>query len=260
MDSRQKDRIELQYRQQGLQMADMLREASRTLSSISHYTGLVMVPRLKATIFRHIEFVKLSPRLILAVFVTQSGLVQNKLVEVDEDLSPRELEQITNYLNQTMTGLSIQDVRTRIITEMSQEKALYDQLMRRAFTLSSAALVDESSVDVIIEGTSHFLEQPEFSALDCMKRIVQTFEQKSALVELLDRGLETTGVQVIIGSETEHTELSDCSLITAAYSGKRGTLGTLGVIGPNRMPYATIIPIVDYTASLISRLLDTDND
>jgi heat-inducible transcriptional repressor len=258
MDSRQKDRIE--YRQQGLQMADMLREASRTLSSISHYTGLVMVPRLKATIFRHIEFVKLSPRLILAVFVTQSGLVQNKLVEVDEDLSPRELEQITNYLNQTMTGLSIQDVRTRIITEMSQEKALYDQLMRRAFTLSSAALVDESSVDVIIEGTSHFLEQPEFSALDCMKRIVQTFEQKSALVELLDRGLETTGVQVIIGSETEHTELSDCSLITAAYSGKRGTLGTLGVIGPNRMPYATIIPIVDYTASLISRLLDTDND
>lgn len=260
MDRSQKDQIELHYRQQGLQMTDMLREASRTLSSISHYTGLVMIPRLKATIFRHIEFVKLSPRLILAVFVTQSGLVQNKLVEVDEDLSPRELEKITNYLNQTMTGLSIQDVRTRIITEMAQEKALYDQLMRRAFTLSSAALVDESNGDVIIEGTSRFLEQPEFSDLDCMKRIVQTFEQKSALVELLDRGLETKGVQVIIGSETEHTELSDCSLISAAYSGKRGTLGTLGVIGPNRMPYATIIPIVDYTASLISRLLDTDND
>jgi heat-inducible transcriptional repressor len=143
---------------------------------------------------------------------------------------------------------------------MAQEKALYDQLVRRAFTLSSAALVDESDGDVIIEGTSRFLEQPEFSDLDCMKRIVQTFEQKSALVELLDRGLETKGVQVIIGSETEHTALSDCSLITAAYSGKRGTLGTLGVIGPNRMPYATIIPIVDYTASLISRLLDTDND
>jgi len=260
MDRSQKDQIELHYRQQGLQMTDMLREASRTLSSISHYTGLVMIPRLKATIFRHIEFVKLSPRLILAVFVTQSGLVQNKLVEVDEDLSPRELEKITNYLNQTMTGLSIQDVRTRIITEMAQEKALYDHLMRRAFTLSSAALVDESNGDVIIEGTSRFLEQPEFSDLDCMKRIVQTFEQKSALVELLDRGLETKGVQVIIGSETEHTELSDCSLITAAYSGKRGTLGTLGVIGPNRMPYATIIPIVDYTASLISRLLDKDND
>lgn len=260
LDSQQKDKIELQYRQHGLQMADMLREASRTLSVVSHYTGLVMVPRLKTTIFRHIEFVKLSSRQILAVFVTQSGLVQNKLVELDEELTPRNLEQITNYLNQTMAGLSIQEVRARILAEMAQEKALYDHLLRQAFALSNAALVDEVTGDVIIEGTSHFLDQPEFSDLQGMKRIVQAFEQKSILVELLDRGFDTEGVQVIIGSETEYSELADCSLITAAYSGKRGTLGTLGVIGPNRMPYSTIIPIVDYTANLISRLLDTDKD
>ncbi len=260
LDRQQKDQIEVQYQRHGLQMSDMLREASRTLSSFSHYTGLVMVPRLKATIFRHIEFVKLSPHQVLAVFVTQSGLVQNKLIETDENLTPRELEQITNYLNQTMAGLSIQEVRDRVVTEMAQEKAIYDHLLRRAFTLSSAALVDETTGEIIIEGTSHFLDQPEFSDLQCMKRIVQTFEQKSILIDLLDRGLETKGVQVIIGSETEYSELSDCSLITAAYSGKRGTLGTLGIIGPNRMPYATIIPIVDYTANLISRLLDTDND
>jgi len=260
LDVRQKDQIELKYRQQGLQMADMLREASRTLSSVCHYTGLVMVPRLKTTIFRHIEFVKLSPRQVLAVFVTQSGLVQNKLVEIDEDLHPRDLEKITNYLNQAMTGLSIQEVRARIIAEMAEEKALYDHLLRRAFVLSSAALGEDATGDVIIEGTSHFLEQPEFADLPRMKRIVQTFEQKSILVDLLDRGLEAKGVQVIIGSETDYTELADCSLITAAYSGKRGSLGTLGVIGPYRMPYSTIIPIVDYTANLISRLLDTDND
>ncbi len=260
LNSRQKDQIELQYQQHGLQMADMLREASRTLSSVSHYTGLVMVPRLKVTIFRHIEFVRLSPRQILAVFVTQSGLVQNKLVEIDEELTPRDLEQITNYLNHTMTGLSIQEVRARIVAEMANEKALYDHLLRRTFALSTAALVDETTGDIIIEGTSYFLEQPEFSNLKCMKRIVQTFEQKNILIDLLDRGLDTEGVQVIIGSETKYSELADCSLITAAYSGKRGTLGTLGVIGPNRMPYSTIIPIVDYTATLISRLLDTDND
>ena len=116
LDARQKDQIELKYHQQGLQMADMLREASRTLSAVCHYTGLVMVPRLKTTIFRHIEFVKLSPRQVLAVFVTQSGLVQNKLIDVDEDLRPRDLEKITNYLNQTMNGLSIQEVRARIIS------------------------------------------------------------------------------------------------------------------------------------------------
>ena len=260
LDTSQKDQIELQYRKKGLQMADMLREASKTLSSISHYTGLVMVPRLNTTIFRHIEFVKLSSRRLLAVFVTQSGFVQNKLVEIDEDLSPAELEQITNYLNHTMTGMSIQEVRARVVAEMAHEKALYDHLLRRAFTLSNAALSDEATGDVIIEGASYFLEQPEFADLQQMKRIVRTFEQKSLLVDLLDRGINTEGVQVIIGSETECSELADCSLITAAYSGKRGTLGTLGVIGPNRMPYSTIIPIVDYTANLISRLLDTEND
>jgi len=260
LEKSQKNQIERHYRQHGLQMADMLREASRTLSAFSHHTGLVMVPRLKTTTFRHIEFVKLSPRQILAVFVTQSGLVQNKLVDIDEELTSRDLEQITNYLNGAMCGLSIQEVRTRIVAEMAQEKALYDQLLQRAFLLSKATLVDEPSGDIIIEGTSYFLDQPEFSDLHRMKRIVKTFEQKSVLVDLLDRGLETEGVQVIIGSETACPELADCSLITAAYSGKRGTLGTLGVIGPNRMPYSTIIPIVDYTANLISRLLDTEND
>lgn len=260
LDSRQKDQIEMQYRQKGLQMADVLREASRTLSSFSHYTGLVTVPKLTSTIFRHIEFVRLSPRQILAVFVTQSGLVQNKLVEIDEELTHRELEQITNYLNRAMAGLSIQEVRAKVVAEMAQEKALYDQLLRRAFTLSTAALGDESIGDVIIEGTSLFLEQPEFSDLQLMKKIVRTFEQKSLLIDLLDRGTETKGVQVIIGSETECSELAGCSLITAAYSGRRGALGTLGIIGPNRMPYSSIIPIVDYTANLISRLLDTEND
>jgi heat-inducible transcriptional repressor len=260
LDVHQKDQIEVTYRRQGLQMADMLREASRTLSTVCHYTGLVMVPRLRTTTFRHIEFVKLSPRQILAVFVTQSGLVQNKLIEIGEDLQPRDLEKITNYLNQTMNGLSIQEVRARIIAEMARDKALYDHLLRRAFMLSSAALVDETTGDVIIEGTSHFLEQPEFSDLPHMKRIVKTFEQKNILIDLLDRSLEAKGVQVVIGSETSYSELADCSLITAAYSGRRGTLGALGVIGPNRMPYSTIIPIVDYTASLISRLLDTDKD
>jgi heat-inducible transcriptional repressor len=260
LDKRQKHRIERQYLQKSLQMADMLHKASRTLSQVSNYTGLVMVPRLRATVFRHIEFVRLSSRQILAVFVTQSGMVQNRLINVAEELGASELEQISNYLNSTMAGLSIEEARARIVAEMAQEKALYDSLLQRAFALSSVALDDEDGGEVIIEGTSHFLEQPEFSDLECMKRIVQTFEQKLALVDLLGRGLDSAGVQVLIGSETGCRELADCSLITAAYSGRRGTLGTLGVIGPSRMPYSNIIPIVDFTAGLISRLLDQDND
>jgi heat-inducible transcriptional repressor len=219
-----------------------------------------MVPRLQSTVFRRIEFVRLSSRQVLAVFITQSGMIQNRVIETAEELSPAELEQITNYLNHTMSGLSIREARARILSHMVQEKALYDRELQRAFRLSEEALGEFADGEVFIEGTSHLLDQPEFSDLERMKRIFRAFEQKSLLLSLLDRGLQAKGVQVIIGSETEYPELAGCSLITACYSGRRGTLGALGVIGPSRMPYATLIPIVDYTASLISRMLDAETE
>jgi len=260
LDRVSQDRIEQQYQRRGLQMAELLREASRTLSSLAHYTGLVMVPRLQCTVFRRIEFVKLSSRQVLAVFITQSGMIQNRLIETGEEFSPAELEQITNYLNQTMNGLSIREAKARILADMVQEKALYDRLLQRAFRLSEEVLAEMSDGEVIIEGTSHLLDQPEFCDLERMKRIFRAFEQKSLLLSLLDRGLQAKGVQVIIGSETEYPELAGCSLITANYSGRRGNLGALGVIGPSRMPYSTLIPIVAYTANLISRRLDTETE
>jgi heat-inducible transcriptional repressor len=197
---------------------------------------------------------------VLAVFVTQSGLIQNRLIETGEEYTPAELEQITNYLNHTMSGLSIGEAKARILAEMAQEKALYDRLLQRAFRLSAEALAESSDGEVIIEGTSHLLEQPEFTDLERMKRMFRAFEQKSQLLSLLDRSLQTRGVQVIIGAETEYPELAGCSLITANYTGRRGTLGALGVIGPSRMPYATLIPIVDYTAGMLSRMLDAETE
>jgi heat-inducible transcriptional repressor len=187
-------------------------------------------------------------------------MIQNRLIETGEEFSPAELEQITNYLNHTMSGLSIREAKARILADMVQEKVLYDRLLQRAFRLSEEALAEMSDGEVIIEGTSHLLDQPEFCDLERMKRIFRAFEQKSLLLGLLDRGLQAKGVQVIIGSETEYPELAGCSLITANYSGRRGTLGALGVIGPSRMPYSTLIPIVDYTASMISRMLDTETE
>ena len=260
LDRASQDRIEQQYQRRGLQMAELLREASRTLASVAHYTGLVMVPPLQSTVFRRIEFVKLSSRQVLAVFITQSGMIQNRLIETGEEFSPAELEQITNYLNHTMSGLSIREAKARILADMVQEKVLYDRLLQRAFRLSEEALAEMGDGEVIIEGTSHLLDQPEFCDLERMKRVFRAFEQKSLLLGLLDRGLQAKGVQVIIGSETECPELAGCSLITASYAGKQGTLGALGLIGPNRMPYSTLIPMVGYTANLISRMLDNETE
>jgi len=251
--------IERHHQLRGLRTEELLREAGKILSSISHYTGIVMAPRFNATVFRHIEFIRLSQGRLLVVFVTEAGLVQNKIIETAEELSPAELEQMSNYLNRTLTGMTIQQVKARIVEEMAREKALYGKLMQRALQFSREALQGESEGEVFIEGASNILEQPEFADLERMKRLFRTFEQKSQLVELLDKSQKADGVQIFIGSESENREIAGCSLVTSTYSSRRGTIGTLGVIGPVRMPYSMVIPVVDYTARLVSQMLESES-
>jgi heat-inducible transcriptional repressor len=257
--AQQKERIRRYYQRRGLRADELLREAGRVLSNISHYTGIVMAPQFTASVFRHIEFVRLSHGRILVIFVSESGLVQNKIIETREDLSQRDLENLNNYLNQRFAGLPIGKIKQRLLHEMTQEKALYDKLFARFMGLFDAALADESR-EVFIEGVSRMLEQPEFSDLERMKRLFQAFEQKSTLVEFLDKCQKSQGVQIFIGSETSYREIEGCSLITASYHSGDGTIGTLGVIGPTRMAYSQVIPVVDYTAQLVSQLLESENE
>ncbi len=256
----QRHRIEQYYGGKELQVEERLREAGKLLSRISSYAGIVMAPRFTSTVFRHIEFLKLSRGQILVVFVSQTGIVQNKIIETEESLTQGDLEQVTNYLNRTLSGMTIQQVKQRIVEEMAQEKALYDQLLTRALKLSQEVLKDEMGGQIFIEGASKILEQPEFSDVDRMKRLFRTFEQKSLLVDLLDKSQRVDGVQIFIGNETEYADIEGCSLITSTYSSRRGAIGALGVIGPTRMPYSLVIPIVDYTARLVSQVLEGENE
>ncbi|TYO96816.1 heat-inducible transcription repressor HrcA [Geothermobacter ehrlichii] len=248
------------YQLRGRKVEEVLRDISRTLSSISRYTGLVMAPRLETTVFRHIEFLPLSQGRVLVILVTHSGLVQNKIIEPGEPISPRELEQISAYLNQTLAGLSIQQVKRKIFAEMEAEKARYDSLLAKTLALSREALEENLGTEVFIEGTSNILEQPEFANVETMRELFRAFEQKGRLIDLLNRSQEAQGVQIFIGSETGIEGIEGCSLITSHYSNKRGTIGALGVIGPSRMNYSAVIPIVDYTARLLSQVLDGDVD
>ncbi len=238
----------------------LLREAGRILSAISNYTGLVMVPRFTSTVFRRIEFVRLAATRVLVVFITQTGIVQHKMVEVREPLTQGELDEATNYLNQEFSGLSIQEVKSRIATEMAREQALFDNLQGRALLLSSYVLQHDLGGQVFVEGASNIFEQPEFADLSTMKRLLRTFDQKTLLVELLDKAQQVEGVQILIGSADNHSEIEGCSLVTSCYSSHRGTTGILGVIGPTRMPYAMVIPLVDYAATLVSDILNSESE
>jgi heat-inducible transcriptional repressor len=248
------------YRHRGLRMEELLREAGRVLSSTSNYTGVVMVPHLTTTVCRRIDFVPLSARRILVVFVSQSGIVEHKLIESEIPLSESELQEASNYLNRAYSGLSIQEIKQRIVNKMAEEKAIYDTLLRRTLQLSSLALEDDLGGQIFIEGASNILDQPEFNDLNRMKRLMRTFDQKNLLVELLHKSQLTDGVQIYIGSSDHYSDIEGCSLVTASFSSRWGATGTLGIIGPTRMPYSTIIPLVDFTAGLVGSILDSEEE
>jgi len=243
------------YLLRGLGMEEALRRVSRVLSELSCYAGMVMAPRFAQTIFRHIDFQSLPDKRVLVILVTETGIVEHRVIDVEERIRQVELDQAAIYLNRTLGGLSMAEAQLHILQQMAEEKSQVDALVRRALRLSTEVLRDDLNDQVFIEGTSHILEQPEFADLDKMKRLLRTFEQKSLLVSLLDRSRKASGTQVFFGGTSGVEELSGCSLITASFTSGRGATGTIGILGPVRMPYSHVIPLVEGSAQLISQML-----
>jgi heat-inducible transcriptional repressor len=239
-------------------MPQLMRGACRILSVFSHYTGIVMAPPLQETIFKRIEFVRIKQNQVLVIFVTTSGLVQNRVVEMEEDLSQDELGKITAYLNDLMTGLTLREVRERIVEEMRREKMVYDELLQKTLQLGGETLEVQEERDLYIEGQTNILDEPAFADVERMKELFKAFEEKSVLVKLLDRSMKAHGMQLLFGSECGVVGIEGCSLITSTYGHPGRFLGILGVIGPMRMNYSRIIPVVDYTAKLLTDMLKSE--
>lgn len=257
VDRSEREEIRRRCSVDGRDVDGVFREISQMLSSVSHYMGIVAAPSFNANLFRQIDFIRLGPRRILAVLVSQSGSVQNRIIEFKEDIPADGLLKMANYLNSLLQGLTISEVKRRILEEMKSEKIRYDNLLASALNLSQQAF-DENSSELFIEGQSNILDLPEFADAQRMKEIFRAMEQKSQLLALLDSCLKAPGVNIFIGSESHLNNMSGMSLITSTYVSGKNTLGVLGVIGPTRMGYGKVIPIVDYTAKMLTRLLNMD--
>jgi len=236
---------------------ELFREASRILSSSSRHLGVVWAPRTDLVVLQHIEFVKLKKHLILALLVSTSGMVQNRVVEAEEDYSQSDLDSFSEYLNGLLSGLTLRQVREKILEQMRLEKMAYDRLFDEALKLSQKALSSVEDADVFIDGRTNILEEPEFSSMSKMRDLFRAFEEKATMIRLLDNCLEPQGIKIAIGSESQIREMETCSLITSTYSFEGKVLGALGVIGPRRMNYSKVIPLVDYTAKLVTEILET---
>ena len=250
----EKKHIIRRCRQSGAGLPEILKETSRALSSLSNYMGIVVAPSIKSDIFRQIEFIRIGTRRVLAILVSANGLVQNRLVETSDDIPENDLHAMSNYLNELMQGLTIFQARERILAEMNSEKVRFDSMMSRALRISEQA-VTTGGEEIFVEGQARILDQPEFRDAAGMKEIFQAFDQKGQMLQLLNRCMNADGVQIYIGSETPVSKSAGMSLITSRFTTGNNTIGLLGVIGPTRMGYSTVIPIVDYTARLVSRLL-----
>lgn len=241
----------------GKDVDGIFREVSQALSSVSHYMGIVAAPRFNSNLFQQIDFIRLGSRRVLAILVSQNGSVQNRILELKEDIAATELQKMANYLNSLLHGLTIAEVKRRILKEMESEKIRYDKLLANALKLSQQAL-DESGAELFIDGQTNILDLPEFADAEKMKSIFRAMEQKNQLLVLLDNCLKASGVNIFIGSESHLNGMSGMSLITSTYVSGKNTLGVLGVIGPTRMGYSKVIPIVDYTAKLLTKFLHNE--
>lgn len=247
--------IEECYRQDFAEITHLLRHTSKILSSTTHYIGVVLAPRLEDMMFKHISFVHLRDNTVLVIFVSCSGLVQQKIIEVSEVYNQNKLDQMANFLNEHCRNIPMYQIRKRLLDMMEQDKRLYDRLYEQALELSQELFDLSEKAKIYIDGQLNVLGQPEFGNMENMKAILGAFEEKGQLIVILDKCLEDGGLQILIGSENQIEEMRDCSFVTTTYNIGDSAIGTLGVIGPTRMEYSSIIPLVEYIAHMVSQRL-----
>jgi heat-inducible transcriptional repressor len=232
----------------------LMSAAATLLSQLTHFAGVVMTPRRREASFRHIEFLRLSERRVLLIVVTSEGDVQNRILHTDRSYTQSQLVEATNVFNQHYSGQPYGAVRSLLAEELNSLREDIVGLMTAAVEVGGAALNENEAL--VVTGEKNLLAASDLASnMDRLRRLFELFEQKTSLLHLLDVSQRAQGVQIYIGGESGLVPLDECSVVTAPYELDGRVIGTLGVIGPTRMAYERVIPIVDITARLLSNAL-----
>jgi heat-inducible transcriptional repressor len=232
----------------------VIASAAQLLSNLSQFVGVVMTPR-RASVFRHIEFMRLSERRLLVIIVSPEGDVQNRILFTDTDYTHSQLVEASNYLNTHFAGMAIEQVRGRVQQDLIKLQGEIAALMQAAVQVSTEALAEDQN-EVVISGERNLLSVSDFSGdMGHLRRAFDLFEQKTQLMRLLDVSSQAEGVRIYIGGESQIVPMQELSVVSAPYEVDGQVVGTLGVIGPTRMPYDRMIQIVDITSRLVSNAL-----
>ena len=235
----------------------LVKSVSNLLSEFTSLAGVVTVPRGSHAALRQIEFLPLSEKRILAILVINDREVQNRILYTDRDYSESELQQAANFINEHYAGIEMLDVRERIVADLESTRHSMNQAMHDIIAVAHSAMAgaSEPSKSFVLAGETNLMDFAELSDVDTLKRLFEAFSRKRLILDLVDRSLNADGVQIFIGEESGFSILDDCSVVTAPYQLDDDTIGVLGVIGPTRMAYDRVVPIVDVTARLLRSAL-----
>lgn len=248
---REQSHLEQHIQPSAGELPQVLRRAATTISSLTRQVCVIMAPRQDLARWRQIDFVLLRPGMIMAVLVLQGGLISNRLIQLDEPISADDLVRFGNFLNHLFEGRTTQEVRTEILRQLSDARRTLDAF-RRAWELAAQAVTPDEQPEVFVGGASNIAGQPEFTESETIQQLLRLIEERSLLLTLLDK--TCTGRSVSVSMEQDMPGLSGCSLVSSPYS-VTTTQGTLAVLGPVRMNYARILPMVDFAAQVLSQCL-----
>lgn len=256
-------RVEVQRLRDNLETSDdfnpqsIISTASNLLSGITNMAGIVTLPRRDHSEIRQLEFVPLSAGRILAILVFSDHEVQNRILHVEREYTPSELQQASNYLNSLFAGRGLMDVRQCLLNELSRTREDMNETMRTAVEMAGQVFAGSDEEDYVMAGQVNLMNFKELSDVDKLRRLFEAFTTKQDILHLLDQCVSADGVQIFIGEESGYKVLDECSVVTAPYEIDDHVVGVLGVIGPTRMAYDRVIPIVDVTARLLGAALNS---
>jgi heat-inducible transcriptional repressor len=236
----------------------LLERTSSLLSDITHFAGLVMIPKVEAKALRQVEFLPLNDNCVLVIVVINDREVQNRIIKTARRYSAAELTEAANYLNSAFAGKDIRQVKRDLLADMNATRDEMNRMMATVIDMAQQAFAEEDAAqDYVLAGQTNLMDVDELSDLEKLRNLFDAFNRKRDILHLLEQAINASGVQIFIGEEAGYAAFDDCSIVTSTYGDDGEVLGVLGVIGPTRMPYERVIPIVDLTARMLSTALNS---
>ena len=259
MDSAETGRIAREM-EVGDDLNKLMEKTSSMLSEITKLAGVVMLPRVEQRALKQIEFVSLSDNRVLVILVVNDSEVQNRIIHTDKPYSATKLQQAANYLNATFSGKDLQTVRAELVSELKKMKEDVNHSMQMVIEMAQKAFTHpDRTDDYVMSGQTNLMGVTDLSDVEKLKKLFESFNQKRDILHLLEHAVHAKGVQIFIGEESGYEVLDNCSVVTSPYEMNGQTLGVLGVIGPTRMDYERVIPVVDITAKILGSALNSLN-